>query len=118
MGKLHKAKKNCPNWVLSDQIFLGTVRQEARPSERQPKTLKTKLAQGGVIRIEFTQIKWPKGELENNSSMPRDPTKNMHSDSLKMGQLTLSQGKVKKGDDVACFSVQCFTRLSDSDTVY
>jgi hypothetical protein len=32
---------------------------------------------------------------------PRDLTKNRHSTSLKKGQLTLSQGKMKKGDDVA-----------------
>ncbi len=54
---------------------------EARPWERRPKTLK--------------------GKLENNSRKPRDLTKNRYSDSLKKGHLTLSQGKMKKGDDVA-----------------
>jgi hypothetical protein len=39
--------------------------------------------------------------LENNSRKPRDLTKNRHIDSLKKDQLTLSQGMVKKGDDVA-----------------
>jgi hypothetical protein len=39
--------------------------------------------------------------LENNSRKLRDLTENRHSDSLKKGQLTLCQGKVKKGDDVA-----------------
>ncbi len=41
------------------------------------------------------------GELENNSRKPRDLIKNRHSDSLKKGQLTLSEGIVKKGDDVS-----------------
>jgi hypothetical protein len=35
-----------------------------------------------------------KGKLENNL------TKNRYSDSLKMGQLTLSQSKMRKGNDV------------------
>jgi hypothetical protein len=39
--------------------------------------------------------------LENNSRKPRDLTKNRHIDSLKKDQLTLSQGMVKKGDNVA-----------------
>jgi hypothetical protein len=42
-----------------------------------------------------------RGEFENNSRKPRDLTKTRHSDSLKNGLLTLSQGTVKKGDDVA-----------------
>ncbi len=42
-----------------------------------------------------------KGELENNSRKPRDLVENWHSDSLKKTQLTLSQGKMKKGHDVA-----------------
>jgi hypothetical protein len=33
--------------VHSDQMVLGKVRQEAGPSEKPPKTLKPKLAQGG-----------------------------------------------------------------------
>jgi hypothetical protein len=41
-----------------------------------------------------------KGELENYSGKPRDPTENRHRDSLKKGQFTLSQGKMKKRDDV------------------
>jgi hypothetical protein len=40
-----------------------------------------------------------KGELENNSRKPMDPTKNRHRESLKKGQFTLSQGKMKKRDD-------------------
>jgi hypothetical protein len=39
--------------------------------------------------------------LENYSRKPRDPTKNRHSDIPKKAQLTLSQRKIKKGDDVA-----------------
>jgi hypothetical protein len=41
-----------------------------------------------------------KGRVKNNSKKLRDLTKNTHSDSLKKGQLTLSQGKMKKRDDV------------------
>ncbi len=36
-----------------------------------------------------------------NSKKPRGLVKNRNSDSLNKGQLTLSQGKIKKGDDVA-----------------
>jgi hypothetical protein len=39
--------------------------------------------------------------LENNSKKPRDLTNSRHSDSLEKGHLTLSQGMMKKGDDVA-----------------
>jgi hypothetical protein len=39
--------------------------------------------------------------LENSSRKPLDITKNRHSDSLEKDQLTLSPGKLKKGDDVA-----------------
>jgi hypothetical protein len=42
-----------------------------------------------------------KGKLENRSRKPRDLLKNRHSDSLKEGQLTLSQGMMKKGDVIA-----------------
>jgi hypothetical protein len=75
--KLHKAKKDCLNHVHTDQMVLRTVRREAGPCERQPKVLKTKLAQGGpsglshncrnfffkgssrgAIRLESTQIRW------------------------------------------------------------
>ncbi len=48
--------------------------------------------------------RWPKtlnGEMENNSRKPKDLVKTRHSDRLKKGQLILSQGKMKKGDDVA-----------------
>jgi hypothetical protein len=62
-------------------MILVMARQEAVPHERWPKILK--------------------GELENNSRKPMDLVKNRHSDSLIKGQLTLSQGKMKKGDDVA-----------------
>jgi hypothetical protein len=62
-------------------MVLVMARQEARPQESRPKTLKR--------------------ELENNSSKPRDQVKNRQSYSLKKGQLTLSQGKMDKGDDVA-----------------
>jgi hypothetical protein len=37
-------------------------------------------------------------ELENNSWKPRNLFKNMHIDSPKNSQLTLSQGMMKKGD--------------------
>ncbi len=47
MGKLHKAKGDCLDGVHSDQMVLGTVRREAGHHERQPKVLKTELAQGG-----------------------------------------------------------------------
>jgi hypothetical protein len=40
-------------------------------------------------------------ELENNSEKPRDLTENKHSDRLKKGPLSLSLGKMKKGDGVA-----------------
>ncbi len=42
-----------------------------------------------------------KGELENNCRKQRDLVRNRHSDSLNKGQLTLSHGKMTKGDDVA-----------------
>jgi hypothetical protein len=53
------------------------ARWEAGTYERQPKTLI--------------------GELKNNTRKPRDLDKNRHGDSLKKGQLTLSQGKIKTG---------------------
>ncbi len=46
MGKLLKAKEDCPHRDHSDQMVLGTVRWEAGPRERQPRALKTKLTQG------------------------------------------------------------------------
>jgi hypothetical protein len=42
-----------------------------------------------------------RGELENNPRKPRNLIENRHSDSLKRDQLPLSQGKMKRGDDVA-----------------
>jgi hypothetical protein len=52
-------------------MVLVIARWEAGPRERWQKTLK--------------------GESENNSRKPRVLVKNRHSDSLKKGQLTLSQ---------------------------
>ncbi len=117
-------------------MVLGTVRQQAAPRERWPKTLKTKLTQGGPsdsrdhqTRVHSDQkvlmmavqeaglcIWWPhsRGELENNSRKLWDLTKNRHSDSLKKGQLTLFQGNMQKGDD----DDKCVTRPSDSNTMY
>ncbi len=46
-------------------------------------------------------LKTLKGGIQNNSRKPRDLTRKRHSDSLKKGQLTLSQGMVKKREDVA-----------------
>jgi hypothetical protein len=62
-------------------MVLVMARREAGPHDGWPKALK--------------------GELEANSRKPRDQTEIRHSDSLKKGQLTLSQGKLRKGDDVA-----------------
>jgi hypothetical protein len=42
-----------------------------------------------------------KGELGNDSRKPRDLFRNRHCHSLRKGQRTLSQGKMKKGDYVA-----------------
>ncbi len=39
-----------------------------------------------------------KRDLENNSRKPGIQSENLHSDSLKKVQLTLSQGKTEKGD--------------------
>jgi hypothetical protein len=50
-GKLHKAKRVCPNRVHSDQMVHGIVRREAGPCERRPKVLKSKLAQGGPSEL-------------------------------------------------------------------
>jgi hypothetical protein len=41
-----------------------------------------------------------RGKLENDSRKPRYLVKNMHCDNLKKGQLTLSESKIKKGDDI------------------
>jgi hypothetical protein len=53
----------------------------------------------------------------------RDLTKSRHRDSLKKSQLTLCQGMLKKGDDVAFEGDDTVLRTSvtipcDSDTVY
>jgi hypothetical protein len=42
-----------------------------------------------------------KEEMDNNLRKPRDLVKNRCSDSQKRGQITLSQYRMKKGDDVA-----------------
>jgi hypothetical protein len=47
-GILQQAKEDCPDRVHSDQIVLGTIKQEAGPSERRTKVLKTKVAQEGA----------------------------------------------------------------------
>jgi hypothetical protein len=69
-------------------MVLGTVKQEARPQERWPKALKTKLTQGDhlvqvhsdqtvlvMVRLEAgpreKRPKMLKGELESNSRKPR-----------------------------------------------
>jgi hypothetical protein len=66
-----------------------------------------------------------KGELKNNPRKPTYLTKNRHSNCLKNSQLTLSQGMLKKGDEVsvhddddACGENQCITKQSDSDIMY
>ncbi len=69
------------------------------------------------------QSKTLRGELENNSRKQRDLTENSHSDSIKKGQHTLSQGKMKKGDDVAdddddAVVRTSVTRSAESYTVY
>ncbi len=46
-GNLHKAKGYYTNRGHLDQMVLATVRQEDGPCERQPKKIKTMLAQGG-----------------------------------------------------------------------
>jgi hypothetical protein len=43
---LQQTKGDCLERVHSNQMVLGTVRCEAGPHDRQPKALKTKLAQG------------------------------------------------------------------------
>ncbi len=67
--------------VHSDKMGFVMTRQEARPHKRWPKTLK--------------------GQLENNSRKPRDLVRDRHSDSLNRVQLSLSKGKMNKGDEVA-----------------
>ncbi len=69
-----------------------------------------------VIRLESTQIRWvsgwlvgrldsinggqrhSNGKVENNSRKPRELLKNLHRDSLKKSEVTLSQGMLKKGE--------------------
>ncbi len=87
-GILQQAKGDSSDRVHSDQMVLGTVRWDAGPCEKQPKALKTKLAQGGPsdsspLRSDGShdgkagvgpRERWPKtlkGELENNSRKPR-----------------------------------------------
>jgi flagellar biosynthesis chaperone FliJ len=62
-------------------MVLVMARREAEPHQRQPKMLKR--------------------ELENISRKLRDLTENRHRNSLRKSQLTLCQGMVKKGDDIA-----------------
>jgi hypothetical protein len=62
-------------------MVLMMARWETGPCERWPKMLK--------------------GELENNFRKPGTMLENWHSDKLTKVQLTLSQGKKKKGDKVA-----------------
>ncbi len=47
MGENCTSQGDCLNGVHSDQVVLGTVRQEAGPRERQQKAIETKLARGG-----------------------------------------------------------------------
>jgi hypothetical protein len=56
--------------------------------------------------------RWPIGK--QLSRKPRDLVENRHGDSLKKGQLTLSQGKEKKGDDVADDENDDAVRTSES----
>jgi hypothetical protein len=65
-----------------------------------------------------------KGRVGKQLREAKGLNKNRHSDSLKKGQHTLSQGMVKKGDDVAVDDDDAVRtsvsqkKLSDSDTVY
>jgi hypothetical protein len=103
-GKFHLAKGDCSDQVHLDQMVLRTVRQEAGPRERWSKTLKTTIAQEG-----------PSGSNPLSSDGSHDDQaggltvlmvakgiqrQSWITHSLKKGQLTLSQGKIKKGDDV------------------
>ncbi len=58
-----------------------------------------------AMREAEPRLQWSKmlkGKVGNNYRKPRDLPENRHSDSLKRVSLcTLSQGKMKKGDDVA-----------------
>jgi hypothetical protein len=81
MGTLWQDKGDCSDCVHSDQKVLVMVKQEAEPHERWPRMLK--------------------GDMENNSTKPSDLVAKLHSDSLKRVQQTLSQGKKKKGNEVA-----------------
>jgi hypothetical protein len=97
-----QAKGYCPDGVHSDQMVLIKANREAGPCKRWSKSLK--------------------GEVENNSRKPRDLVGNWH-DKTKKVQLTLAQGKIKKGDAVAededdDAENQCVTRPSDSNTLH
>jgi hypothetical protein len=75
--------------------------------------------EGGPHKLWSKELK---GRVGKNSRKPRGLTKNRHSDSLKKGHLSLSQGKVKKGDNVAVddddYAVRTsVTKPSDSDTL-
>jgi hypothetical protein len=85
---LQKAEGDYSDRVLSDQIVLGTIRQEAGPQKRWPKELNTKLTQGGPSgsrhsdQMVLVMIRWEAGpherrpkalkeKLENSSRKPR-----------------------------------------------
>jgi hypothetical protein len=63
-------------------------------------SVQIRLAPSRGVSYTLTGAKGTQGELEDNSWKPRDPTRNRLSKILKKGQLTLSQGMMKKGDDV------------------
>ncbi len=81
-------------------MVLMMVRQEAGPCERQPK-----------------RRSWQSWKTTLES--PETQSDNWQSDSLKNIQVTLSQGKKKKGDEVDDEDDDAMrTRQSDSDTMY
>jgi hypothetical protein len=117
-GKLLKSKGDFLDRVFSDQTILRSVRREAGPRERFPKALKIKLSQGGpsgssLLRSDgscdgqasgWTKLmaaKGMQGKSWKTTLRATRPNQNRHRDSLKKCHLTLSQGMLKKGDDVA-----------------
>jgi hypothetical protein len=95
MGILQQAKGDCPDWVLSDQMVLGKVRREDGPRVRLSKTLRE-------IRKQLYCRK-AKGPSQQQSWWQ-----------TKKGQLALSQGKMKKGDNVAEYEEDDAVRTSVS----
>jgi hypothetical protein len=88
-------------------MVLVMARQEAGPCKQWPKMLK--------------------GKAEKQLKDVKVLTENRHSDSLKKGKLTLYQGKMEKGDDVADDYEDDAVRIivsqrhcvtSDNDTMY